>query len=90
MSSDKLFYYTPGETYRQAIENHTENTNVNGDIGWGIWESSDLATIWYKEDNQNSSNDMRIDGDNNFNSGAGTCTLTLDSVVDPNHTYDFQ
>lgn len=90
LSSDKLFYYTPGETYRQAIENHTENTNVNGDIGWGIWESSDLATIWYKEDNQNSSNDMRIDGDNNFKSGAGTCTLTLDSVVDPNHTYDFQ
>jgi hypothetical protein len=92
LSGDKRFYYTPGETYRQAIANHAENTtaNVFGDIGWGIWESSGLATIWYKENNQNSSNDMRIDGDNNFESGKGTCTLTLDSVVDPNHTYDFQ
>jgi hypothetical protein len=92
LSGDKRFYYVPGETYRYALENHPENTTQNefGDIGWGIWEDSDLGTIWYKENNQNSSNDMMIDGDNNFKSGVGTCTLTLDSVVEPNHTYNFK
>lgn len=92
LSGDKRFYYIPGETYRYALENHAENTTQNefGDIGWGIWTSSGLATIWYKENNQNSSNDMMIDGDHNFEPGFGTCTLTLDSVIDPDHTYVFQ
>jgi hypothetical protein len=86
LSSDKNFYYTPGETYRQALQ-HSEN-KLAGGLGWGYWESSSLTTIFYKEVS-NTAWDLTIDGDHNFSEGIGSSTITLDSVIDPtNHQYE--
>ena len=70
------FYYIPGETYRQAVNNHTENANwqIDGDVNI-YWKDDDGLGFLY------------IDGDVDFRTEQGSCTLTLDSVVDPNHTY---
>lgn len=87
LSSDKIFYYMPGDTYRQALA-RTENQTA-GDLGWGCWEGYDITTVYFKEVSTKAW-DMAIDGDNNFGSGQGSSTITLDSVIDTtNHTFQF-
>lgn len=87
MSSDKLFYYTPGDTYRAAV-NRFEN-KLAGEYGWGHWvEGSSYISVYYKEVS-NQSWDLYIDNDYDFYTGHGSCSITLDSQVDPNHTYRF-
>ena len=85
LSSDKVFYYVPGESYRDAINNNPEN-KLTGGYGWFYWENEvDQATIYYKEPGKQK--DMSIDGNQHFGPGQ---TITLDSVVDPTgHTYIF-
>lgn len=85
LSSDKVFYYVPGESYRDAINNNPEN-KLTGGYGWFYWENGvDQATIYYKEPGKQK--DMSIDGNQHFGPGQ---TITLDSVVDPTgHTYIF-
>lgn len=75
---DVKFYYVPGETYRQAIANHTENSN------WDIYENNSIITTIHWDGD----GDLWINGDNDFREGEGECELTLDSVVDPTQTYE--
>ena len=86
LSGDKELYYITGDTYRQALA-RPENQSGN-DLGWGVWESSTLTTIFFKEVS-NKAWDMAIDGDSNFTPGEGSSTITLDSVIDPNHAFQF-
>lgn len=87
LSGNKELYYMPGDTYRQALE-RTENQSGDG-LGWGVWESGSLTTIFFKEVS-NKAWDMAIDGDSNFASGQGSSTITLDTPIDPtNHTFQF-
>lgn len=86
LSGNKELYYITGDTYRQALA-RPENQSGN-DLGWGFWESSDLTTIYFKEVS-NTAWDMAIDSDYNFAPGMGTCAITLDSVIDPNHAFQF-
>ena len=84
LSGDKLLYYTPGETYRQAIANHPEN-KLDGGLGWNKWESGNDATIFYKE-SANKSRDLSIDGDQHFRP---TDSINLDTVIDPTLNFYF-
>ena len=84
LSGDKLLYYTPGETYRQAIANHPEN-KLDGDLGWKIWESGNDATIFYKE-SAKKARDLSIDGDQHFRP---TDSINLDTVIDPTLNFYF-
>ena len=84
LSGDKLLYYTPGETYRQAIANHPEN-KLNGGLGWNIWEGGNDATIFYKE-SADKSRDLSIDGDQHFRP---TDSINLDTVIDPTLNFYF-
>ena len=84
LSGDKLLYYTPGETYRQAIANHPEN-KLDGGLGWNIWEGGNDATIFYKE-SANNSRDLSIDGDQHFRP---TDSINLDTVIDPTLNFYF-
>lgn len=86
LSGNKELYYITGDTYRQALA-RPENQSGN-DLGWGFWESSDLTTIYFKEVSD-TPYDMAIDSDYNFATGMGTCAITLDSVIDPNHAFQF-
>lgn len=86
LSGNKELYYITGDTYRQALA-RPENQSGNG-LGWGFWESSDLTTIYFKEVS-NTAWDVAIDSDYNFAPGMGTCAITLDSVIDPNHAFQF-
>ena len=87
LSSDKIFYYMPGDTYRQALARKENQTA--GDLGWGYWEGSGLTTVFFKEVSTNVW-DMAIDGDSNFASGQGSSTITLDTVIDTTgHTFQF-
>lgn len=73
------FYYIPGETYRQAVQNHGKENGTN----WNIYSGNNNTTIYWGEGNGN----LYINGDDAFAPGQGSCELTLDSVVDPNQTY---
>ena len=84
LSGDKLLYYTPGETYRQAIANHPEN-KLDVDLGWKIWESGNDATIFYKE-SAKKARDLSIDGDQHFRP---TDSINLDTVIDPTLNFYF-
>ena len=84
LSGDKLLYYTPGETYRQAIANHPEN-KLDGGLGWKIWEGGNDATIFYKE-SADKSRDLSIDGDQHFRP---TDSINLDTVIDPTLNFYF-
>ena len=84
LSGDKLLYYTPGETYRQAIANHPEN-KLDGDLGWKIWESGNDATIFYNE-SADKGRDLSIDGDQHFRP---TDSINLDTVIDPTLNFYF-
>ena len=84
LSGDKLLYYTPGETYRQAIANHPEN-KLDGGLGWNIWENGSDATIFYKE-SADKSRDLSIDGDQHFRP---TDSINLDTVIDPTLNFYF-
>ena len=84
LSGDKLLYYTPGETYRQAIANHPEN-KLDGDLGWKIWEGGNDATIFYKE-SADKARDLSIDGDQHFRP---TDSINLDTVIDPTLNFYF-
>jgi len=87
LSGDKVLYYVPGDTYRQALA-RPENQSTGG-LGWGSWESSSLTTIFFKEVSTKAW-DVAIDGDPNFASGQGSSTITLDTAIDPtNHTFQF-
>lgn len=86
LSGNKELYYITGDTYRQALA-RPENQSGN-DLGWGFWESSDLTTIYFKEVSD-TPYDMAIDSDYNFATDMGTCAITLDSVIDPNHAFQF-
>jgi hypothetical protein len=87
LSSDKIFYYMPGDTYRQALAR--EENQTAGDLGWGYWEGSGLTTVFFKEVSTKAW-DMAIDGDSNFASGLGSSTITLDTVIDTTgHTFQF-
>ena len=87
LSSDKIFYYMPGDTYRQALAR--EENQTAGDLGWGYWEGSGLTTVFFKEVSTKAW-DMAIDGDSNFASGQGSSTITLDTVIDTTgHTFQF-
>ena len=84
LSGDKLLYYTPGETYRQAIANHPQN-KLDGGLGWNIWEGGNDATIFYKE-SADKSRDLSIDGDQHFRP---TDSINLDTVIDPTLNFYF-
>ena len=84
LSGDKLLYYTPGETYRQAIANHPEN-KLDGGLGWNIWENGNDATIFYKE-SADKARDLSIDGDQHFRP---TDSINLDTVIDPTLNFYF-
>lgn len=84
LSGDKLLYYTPGETYRQAIANHPEN-KLDGGLGWNIWDGGNDATIFYKE-STDKSRDLSIDGDQHFRP---TDSINLDTVIDPTLNFYF-
>lgn len=84
LSGDKLLYYTPGETYRQAIANHPEN-KLDGGLGWNIWEGGNDATIFYKE-SADKSRDLSIDGYQHF---GPTDSINLDTVIDPTLNFYF-
>lgn len=87
LSGDKVLYYMPGDTYRQALA-RTENQSEGG-LGWGYWEDSSLTTIYFKEVSTKAW-DVAIDGDSNFGSGKGSCTITLDTEINPTgHTFQF-
>lgn len=87
LSGDKVLYYLPGDTYRQALA-RTENQSTGG-LGWGYWEDSNLTTIYFKEVSTKAW-DVAIDGDSNFGSGKGSCTITLDTEINPTgHTFQF-
>jgi hypothetical protein len=87
LSEDKVLYYMPGDTYRQALA-RTENQSTGG-LGWGYWEDSSLTTLFFKEVTTKAW-DVAIDGDSNFGSGKGTCTITLDTEINPTgHTFQF-
>ena len=74
------FYYIPGETYRQAVQNHGKENGTN----WNIYSGNNNTTIYWGY----SSGDLYINGKNNFATGSSQyCGFTLDSVVDPNQTY---
>ena len=73
------FYYIPGETYRQAVQNHGKENGSN----WRIYEDNSIITTI----NWNGYGDLYINGDNDFRERQGSCELTLDSVVNPNKTY---
>ena len=86
LSSDKVFYYVPGDKYRDAV-NRPEN-KLAGGYGWNLWENGyDQATIFYIEESSGLQKDMAIDGNQQLGPGQ---TITLDSVVNPTgHTYTF-
>ena len=84
LSGDKLLYYTPGETYRQAIANHPEN-KLDGGLGWNIWEGGNDATIFYKE-STDKSRDLSIAGYQHF---GPTDSINLDTVIDPTLNFFF-
>ena len=84
LSADKLLYYTPGETYRQAIANHPEN-KLDGGLGWNIWDGGNDATIFYKE-SADKARDLSIDGDQHFRP---TDSINLDTVIDPTLNFYF-
>ena len=87
LSGDKVLYYLPGDTYRQALA-RTENQSTGG-LGWGYWEDSSLTTIYFKEVTDKAW-DVAIDGDSNFGSGKGSCPITLDTEINPTgHTFQF-
>ena len=86
LSGNKELYYITGDTYRQALA-RPENQSTGG-LGWGFWESGTLTTIFFKEVS-NKAWDMAIDGDSNFAPGQGSSTITLDSVIDPSHAFQF-
>ena len=86
LSGDKLFYYTPGETYQQAVDNNPEN-KVDS-YGWNTWSNHyDQATIYFKE-NEGSGiiqKDMSRNGVRNAYSG----DFALGSTVKADGTYVF-
>ena len=74
------FYYIPGETYRQAVQNHGKENGTN----WNIFSGTNNTTIYWGYGQGN----LLINGKNNFDTGSSYyCGFTLDSVVDPNQTY---
>lgn len=86
-TSDHRLYYIPGETYSQALSNHPVQN-----AGWATWGGDISSVLWntlsYKEGNNGK--DLYIDGDSNFAPGAGSCSLTFDSQIDPTgHTFVF-
>lgn len=82
---DHKFYFIPGETYKQAIENHAENRR-NLKPGWGYWigNSTDHTTVFYKQNISGVEEvwDMTVDGTTNFND-------RLTQPVDPTKTHTF-
>lgn len=82
---DHKFYFIPGETYKQAIENHAENRR---DLkpGWGYWigNSTDHTTVFYKQyiSGVETVWDMTVDDTTNFND-------RLTQPVDPTKTHYF-
>ena len=87
LSGDKVLYYMPGDTYRQALA-RTENQSEGG-LGWGYWEDNNITTLFFKEVSTKAW-DVAIDGDSNFGSGKGSCTITLDTEINPTgHTFQF-
>ena len=84
LSSDKRFYYEPGDTYRAAA-NRSENKLTNTK-GWFVWDGGNIGTVYYKE-GDGLQGDMSIDGQQRFGSGY---QFNLDSVINPEgHTYTF-
>jgi len=79
-SSDHRFYYTPGESYKEALVNHPDQN-----AGWKKWEgyhmSQPLHTLYYKEGSLQK--DLYINNDSNFAPNMGSCSITLDSPIDP-------
>ena len=86
MSGDKLFYYTPGETYQEAVDNNPEN-KVDS-YGWGTWSNEyNQATIFFKENEGSGTiqKDMSRNGVRNAYSGE----FALGSTVKADGTYVF-
>jgi uncharacterized repeat protein (TIGR02543 family) len=82
LSSDKVFYYAPGDTYIEAV-NRPEN-KLAGGYGWNFWIGPNDATIFYKEESSGLQKDMAIDGNQHLGQ------LLLNSEVNPaGHTYTF-
>ena len=74
------FYYIPGETYREAVQKHGQESGMN----WNIYEGSNNTTIYWNRGDGN----LYINNKDNFATGSSAyCGFTLDSVVDPNQTY---
>lgn len=74
------FYYIPGETYRQAVQNHGKESGMK----WNIYSGNNNTTIYWDYGASN----LYINGKDNFATGSTSyCGFTLDSVVDPNQTY---
>ena len=74
------FYYIPGETYRQAVQNHGKESGMK----WNIYSGNNNTTIYWDYGAGN----LYINGKDNFATGSTSyCGFTLDSVVDPNQTY---
>ena len=87
LSGDKVLYYLPGDTYRQALA-RTENQSTGG-LGWGYWEDSNITTLFFKEVTTKAW-DVAIDGDSNFGPGKGSCNITFDTEINPTgHTFQF-
>ena len=87
LSGDKLFYYASGETYKQAIDNNSEN-KFTGGLRWDIWDNGSDATINFKEVS-GVSKDLSIDGYQHFGNSVNKNGITFDTVIDPNKNYYF-
>jgi len=86
LSGDKLFYYAEGETYKQAINNNSENKF--GDLRWGIWDGGSDATIFFKEVS-GVARDLSIDGYQHFGTSQNKDGITVNTVINPNKNYYF-
>ena len=86
LSGDKLFYYAEGETYKEAINNNSENKF--GDLRWGIWDGGSDATIYFKEVS-GVARDLSIDGYQHFGTSQNKDGITVNTVINPNKNYYF-
>lgn len=83
--SDVCLYYMDDDTYRKAL---ARNVNVN--LGWSSYShpQNKYITIYIV-----GFGDLYVDGDHDFMGGDGHTTgnsnVTLDTVIDPNHDFEF-
>ena len=87
LSGDKLFYYASGETYKEAIDNNSEN-KFPGNLRWRIWDNGSDATIYFTEVS-GVAGDLSIDGYQHFGTSVNKDGITVNTVIDPNKNYYF-